>query len=116
VTILTSVHPVEWPAKRIQRRPAPGTRVLFGDHRMRLPAASREVPRESDFASPSRETSRFSEVNRGCSRSYSGSFLSRVSRRLAWSGNDNSRRSILDGSGSATAATARPLMRTRRLR
>jgi hypothetical protein len=62
-----------------------------------------------------RETSRFPENNRGCSRSYSGSFLRRVPHRLAWSGNDNSGQSILDGSGSAIAATARPLMRTRRL-
>jgi hypothetical protein len=47
VTIRTSVHPVEWHAKGTQTRPAPGTRVLLGDHRVRLPAASREVLRAS---------------------------------------------------------------------
>lgn len=88
VTIRTSVHRVESHAKAIERRPAPGTRVLFGDLRVRLPAASREVPRASDFESPPRETSRFPDDNRGCSRSYSGSFLRKVAHRLASSRTD----------------------------
>lgn len=79
-------------------------------------AASCGLESESLFESLSCETRLIPEEYEGCDQSYSGSLLRRLPHRLAWSGNDNSRRSILDGSGSAIAATARPLMRTRRLR
>jgi hypothetical protein len=54
---------------------------------LRPHAASCEVPRASDFASPSPKKGLFPEENAGCSRSYSGSFVGTGRHAMAPGGN-----------------------------